>query len=89
MQRAKSTRTEYRFDIGNIEIAITHETETNDDFPSVEIPEVCLVANQLDELILALLEVRRDMKTRGHATGTPSKPKPSVTKVLTPGIGAR
>lgn len=87
MQRARSTRTQYRFDIGNLEIEIVHETETEQDLPSLEVPEMCLVANQLDELILALLEVRRDMKTRGHATGNPSKPKPSVAKVLTPRIG--
>lgn len=88
MQRARSTRTEYRFDIGNLDVAIVHETETEQDFPSVEIPEVCIVANQLDELILALLEVRRDMKTRGHATSKPRKATPSVTKVLAPRIGA-
>lgn len=76
--KAKSTRTEYRFEIGNLDVAITHESETDQEFPSVEIPELCLMATHLDELILALLEVRRDMKLRGHASGNPGRTVPEI-----------
>lgn len=76
--KVKSTRTEYRFEIGNLDVVVTHESETNDNFPSVEIPELCLLANHFDELILALLEVRRDMKIRGHQTGKPGRTVPEI-----------
>lgn len=76
--KAKSTRTEYRFEIGNLDVAITHESDPDGNYPSVEIPELCLIANQLDELILALLEVRRDMKTRGYESGKPGRTVPEI-----------
>lgn len=76
--KTKSTRTDYVFEIGNLDVKITHETETDQDFASVEIPELCLIANQLDELILALLEVRRDMKLRGYQSGKPGRTVPEI-----------
>ena len=77
--KAKSLKTHYRFEIGNLDVEIVHESETEDNLASVDIPELCLIATQLDELILALMNVRRDMKLRGFETGKPRKGTPSIT----------
>lgn len=77
--RAKTTRTAYGFEIGNLDVTITHETGSGLNLPSVEIPELCIDASDIDSLILALMEVRRDMKLRGHETGKPKRRTPAIT----------
>ena len=77
--KAKSLKTHYRFEIGNLDVEIVHETETEDDLASIEIPDLCLCAESMDELILALMNVRRDMKLRGFKTGKSRKGTPSIT----------
>lgn len=77
--RAKTTRTEYGFEIGNLDIKIVHETASAPYSPSIEIPDLCIDASDIDSLILALMEVRRDMKLRGHETGKPKRRTPAIT----------